>query len=256
MIGILTDITKCIGCNECVAACKRTYGLEPDVPRRWQKADGLSAKNLTSVIRRAGGHYVRKQCMHCLEPACVSACLVGALHKTKEGPVVYDANKCIGCRYCILSCPFGVPRYEWDEPVPYVRKCTLCYERLKRGKQPSCVQACPTKATIFGERDALLREAARRIEKEPGKYRPSVYGEKELGGTCVMYLSDINLSFLSYGRRAGPDAMPPKTEKVLKFVPIEFAAAGVLLGGLCWLFNRRNAMRGDEHTEAEGEEHE
>jgi len=256
MIGILTDITKCIGCNECVAACKRTYGLGRDVPRRWQKTDGLSAKNWTSIIRLPGDRYVRKQCMHCLDPACVSVCLVGALQKTEEGAVIYDAKKCIGCRYCILSCPFGVPRYDWDEPVPYVRKCILCYERVKNGEKPACVQACPTEATIFGERDELLKEAKRRIADNPGKYQNCVYGEKELGGTCVMYLSDIDLSFLSYGKKATRDPMPPRTENVLELVPLEFCGTGVVLGGLCWFFNRRNRVQSEQRGEVEGKEHE
>ena len=246
MIGILTDITKCIGCNECVAACKRTYGLDADVPRRWQKPDGLSAANWTAVLRLPDKRYVRKQCMHCIEPACVSVCLVGALQKTPEGPVVYDSAKCIGCRYCILSCPFGVPRYDWGERVPYVRKCILCYERVKDGQKPACVEACPTQATIFGDREHLLEEAKRRIAADPGKYQPCVYGETEFGGTCVMYLSDVDLSFLSYGKRAGDRALPPTTEDVLKWVPVESAAVGLALGGLCWFFHRRNAgLRGE-----------
>ena len=256
MRGILTDVTKCIGCNECVAACKRTYGHEPDVPRRWQKNDGLSAKNWTSVIRLPNSRYVRKQCMHCLEPACVSVCLVGALQKTEDGPVTYDEKKCIGCRYCILSCPFGIPRYDWDRAVPYVRKCILCYERIGKGELPACVEACERKgpkATIFGERDELLEEAKRRIEKNPELH---LYGETELGGTCVMYLSDVDLSFLSYGKKPGAEPMPPRTEKLLKWVPAEFAGVGLVLGGLCWFFNRRNAVQSEEHDETEGNEHE
>ncbi len=252
MIGILTDTTKCIGCNECVAACRRANGCEPDIPRRWQKSDGLSAQNWTAVLRRPGGRYVRKQCMHCLEPACVSACLVGALRKTPQGAVVYDQDKCIGCRYCLIACPFGVPRYDWGAVVPYVRKCIFCFERLQHGEPPACVQACPTKATIFGDRDELIQEARRRIEAHPDRYRPVVYGEKDFGGTCVLYLSDIDLSFLAYGRPADEGPLPAKTENVLRWVPVEFFGAGLVLGGLHWLIRRRNAGLAGELDEDEG----
>ena len=125
--AILTDITKCIGCLKCVSACKESNKLEMDVPRVWQKKDGLSAENWTSIIQKPDKHFIRKQCRHCLEPACASVCPVGALHKTEEGAVVYDKEKCIGCRYCMMACPYGIPRYDWDEPVPYVRKCILCF---------------------------------------------------------------------------------------------------------------------------------
>ena len=162
MIGILTDTTKCIGCSECVIACKTTYNLGLDVPRRWQKNDGLSAKNWTSIIRKPGGQFVRKQCRHCLEPSCVSACPVGALEKHENGPVTYDGGKCMGCRYCMMACPYGIPRYDWDSAIPYVRKCILCYGRIAEGKKPACTEACPTGATIFGNRDDLLKEAKKK----------------------------------------------------------------------------------------------
>ena len=111
-VAILTDVTKCVGCLECLSACKTQNHLGTDVPRVWQKNDGLSAENWTSVLQKDGPHYIRKQCRHCLEPACASACPVGALHKTPEGAVVYDSDKCLGCRYCMMACPYGIPRYD------------------------------------------------------------------------------------------------------------------------------------------------
>ena len=169
--AILTDITKCIGCLECVSACKQVNDLGMETPRTWQKNDGLSADNWTSILQKPDNHYVRKQCRHCLEPACVSSCPVGALRKTPEGAVIYDSGKCLGCRYCMMSCPFGIPRYDWDKTVPYIRKCILCYPRLKEGKQPACTEVCPTGATIFGDRDKLIAEAHLRIKENPGKYQ-------------------------------------------------------------------------------------
>lgn len=130
--AILTDVSKCIGCRECVLACKEQNHLERDLPRRWDRDDGLSARNWTSIIERESGHFVRKQCRHCLEPACAEACPVGALYKTPEGPVIYISDKCLGCRYCMMACPYGIPRYDWDQKVPYVRKCILCFDLLKK----------------------------------------------------------------------------------------------------------------------------
>ncbi|MEW5946168.1 MAG: 4Fe-4S dicluster domain-containing protein, partial [bacterium] len=191
--AILTDVTKCIGCEKCVEACKTANNLGPDVPLRDANPDGLSATRWTSIISMPGKRYVRKHCRHCLEPACVSACPVGALRKTKEGPVIYDAGRCIGCRYCMMACPYGVPRYDWASAVPYVRKCVMCYPRLREGLQPACTEACPREATVFGSRDDLIEEARGRIRDNPGRYIKRVFGERDVGGTSVLYVSDIAL---------------------------------------------------------------
>ena len=243
MKAILTDITKCIGCLECVTACKNVHNLGIDVPRKWHQYDGLSAKNWTSIIQRPGPHYVRKQCRHCLEPACVSACPVGALHTTESGAVAYDTGKCIGCRYCMIACPYGIPRYDWEKAIPYVEKCNLCYdERLIKGKQPACTEACPTKATIFGERNELLQEAHRRIKSDPGKYIQKVYGEHEVGGTAVLYISDISLDFLSKPMRPGTMALPKTTALAMHAVPFTFVGVGAVMGGLYWIIRRRQQL--------------
>jgi len=237
--AILTDVTKCIGCLECVAACKSTYQLAADVPRVWQKDDGLSARNWTSILPKPDKHFVRKQCRHCLEPACASACPVGALHQTPEGVVVYEGDKCLGCRYCMMACPYGIPRYDWDEPVPYVRKCIMCYDSICRGEQPACTAACPTQATIFGEREELIAEAHRRIKDNSGKYINKVWGEHEFGGTSVLYLSDIDLSFLTYGSKTGTTPLPSTTELAMKSVPFAFVGMGGVMYGLNWIIQRR-----------------
>ena len=237
--AILTDITKCIGCLKCVSACKATNDLEIDVPRVWQKNDGLSSENWTSIISKPGNHFVRKQCRHCLEPACVSACPVGALHKTETGAVVYDEDKCLGCRYCMMACPYGIPRYDWDKQVPYVKKCIFCYDRIKDGKQPACTEKCPEEATIFGERKDLIKIAHQRIKENRGKYINHVWGEHEIGGTSVLYISDIDLGFLSYQSNLGTKPLPETTAPAMKSVPYAFVGMGGVMLGINWIIRRR-----------------
>ncbi len=253
MKAILTDTTKCIGCRECVVACKKTYDLERDVPRRWGTDDGLSARNWTSIIEKPDGKFIRKQCRHCIEPACVSSCPVGALKKTAEGPVIYDSKRCLGCRYCMMACPYGIPRYDWDQPVPYVRKCIMCYERLLDGGQPACTEACPTEATIFGDRKELLAEAHRRIKENPDKYINKVWGEHEIGGTQVLYISDIDLSCLTYGRPLDDKPLPSRTTAAMHAVPYAFVGMGSAMAGLSWFIGRRMKLQGNSESDTKDE---
>jgi len=253
--AILTDTTLCIGCEKCVQACKRVNGLGADAPRRWQRRiDDLSATRYTTIVRRPGNHFVRQQCRHCLEPACTSACLVGALHKTPEGPVIYDSSKCMGCRYCMVACPYGIPRYQWDQPVPYVRKCTMCYERVKEGGLPACVEACPQKATLFGPRDALLEEAHRRIRDNPGKYLDKVFGETEVGGTSVIYVSDIPLDFLAFQPELGTEPLPRRTWAALSKVPPLIVGVGGVMTGFWWVIGRRMKLAREAGLSAAAED--
>lgn len=244
--AILTDTTKCTGCELCVAACKEQNGLGKDESRRWKRRiDDLSSTRFTTIIRRPGGHFVRQQCRHCIDPACVSACLVGALQKTPEGPVIYDSDKCMGCRYCMMACPYGIPRYDWDQPVPYVRKCTLCYDRIKEGRQPACTEACPEGATIFGTRAEMLEIARRRIEDAPDKYISKVFGEHEIGGTSVLYISDIPLGFLAWKPDLG-DVPPPKlTWASLTKVPPVMLGMAALMSGMYFIIGRRMKLQAE-----------
>jgi len=239
-VAILTDTTRCTGCEKCVTACKDENDLGKD--RLWQgqgAIDGLSSTRFTTIIKRPDSHFVRQQCRHCLEPACVSACIVGAMQKTPEGPVIYDADECMGCRYCMMACPFGIPRYEWEQPIPYIRKCTLCFHRLKEGKVPACTEACPEQATIFGSRPELLAEAHHRLKANPEKYIQKVYGEHEVGGTSVLYISDISLDFLGWKADLGEQPLPDLTWAALKKVPALAMGMGGLMTGIYWVIGRR-----------------
>jgi formate dehydrogenase beta subunit len=199
-LGLLYDATVCIGCKACVSACTTANGLIPDTERSgglWQMPTDLNAqtKNIIRLYQSADGSehsFIKRQCMQCIDPACVSGCPFGALTKGDKGIVEWKANRCIGCRYCEISCPFDVPRFEWAKFNPKIVKCELCRHRLADGQQPACTSVCPTGAVIFGTRQQLLVEAKRRIAAHPGKYFENrVYGEYDLGGTQVLYLSHV-----------------------------------------------------------------
>ncbi len=241
--AILTDTTLCVGCEACVVACARENKLGKDVPRRWKmKINDLSSTRYTTLVRRPGNRFVRRQCRHCLEPACVSACLVGAMRKTPEGPVIYDTAKCMGCRYCMVSCPYGIPRYDWEKSVPYVRKCDMCYARITRGAPPACVEACPEHATIFGSREAMIAEAHARIQRNPGRYKNKVFGETEVGGTSVIYVSDISLDFLAWKPGLEDKPLPELTWAALSKVPPIILGMSGLMAGIWWIIHRRMTL--------------
>ena len=164
-LAILYDSSICIGCRECEKACAARWKLPYNDAIAAEEQ--ISAHKLTA-IQTHGARYSRRLCMHCADPTCVSVCPVGALKKTALGPVVYDQTKCIGCRYCMLACPFQVPTYEWSSRLPIVRKCDMCYERVSHGKPTACTEACPTGATMCGDRDALIAEARAAHPREAG----------------------------------------------------------------------------------------
>ena len=178
--------------------------------------------------------------MHCQDPACASACLVGALKKTALGPVTYDKSKCMGCRYCIVACPFSVPRYEWTKLVPYVKKCDMCAARQESGHPPACVEACPTGASIVGWRDEILEEAQGRVLNDP-KYLKHIYGSEEAGGTSVFFISGV--PFEKLGFVAPPQQpMPTLSAAALADVPTVVLVGGSLLAGIYWITERRNQV--------------
>jgi Fe-S-cluster-containing dehydrogenase component len=190
--------------------------------------------NRYEVEGHAGSPVFRKfQCNHCLEPACMSSCFVSAYRKTPEGAVEYDASVCVGCRYCIVACPFDVPTYEYNEPLePRVLKCTLCQPRLLEGKLPGCVEACPQEALVFGRREDLISIARERIRKHPGRYIDHIYGEHEVGGTSWLYISSAPFEELGFRTDLGTTPAPKLTSGALAAVPIIIGVWPVLLGGI------------------------
>ena len=178
-------------------------------------------------------------------------CPVGALEKTPAGPVVYDATRCIGCRYCIMACPFGVPKYQWDRAIPVVGKCILCAGRLAQGLPTACASVCPTGATLFGERDALVREARGRIAAAPDAYVDHVYGLTEAGGTSVLMLSGVPFETLGMTTNLPKQPLPLLTWQVLSKIPSFVVVWGACLFGINWITKRRDEVRAFEAAERE-----
>lgn len=237
--AMLIDLTLCIGCNACQGACKEENRLPPEE----EKYLSLTAY---TALSKYNDLYVRRMCQHCDVPTCVSVCPVGALTKSETGPVAYDADKCIGCRYCLQACPYHVPKYEWSSTQPRIQKCKFCAARLAKGLQPACAEGCPTGATKFGARDEMLLEAANRINAEPAKYVPRIYGKDDVGGTSMLYLSPVPFEQLGFDARLGKIPMPMLTMSALSKVPNVLSVGGVLLGGIWWITNRRSEVQAYE----------
>ena len=236
--AILYDVTRCEGCQRCVAACAAANGSPADGEAARFRRDGLDAEHRSTLVSVGEDRFVRRGCVHCLEPACEAACLVGALHRTPSGAVVYDADKCIGCRYCMLACPFSVPQYEWDRVRPFISKCELCRDRPDG---PACVAACPHEAVITGERDDLLRIARTRIANDPDRYLDHVWGEHEAGGTGVLFVSDVSLDAW-WPTRLGSESVPELTMPFVRSTPFLFAGVATTLSALAFVIHRRDRL--------------
>ncbi len=257
-MAILYDMTCCTGCRQCMKACNKKQGFEGDVEQIHDLCE-TSFSVIKSVAPRDKDddeHYYRSMCRHCVEPTCASVCPVGALHKTPEGPVVYEVDRCMGCRYCMTACPFSVPRYTWHDPVPSVRKCNMCYDRILEGKETACAEACPNGATIFGTREEMLAEAHKRIQESPDDYYDHVYGEHEVGGTSVLFLAPFPLEELGFKESLGTEPMPVHTWRVIEKIPgIAVSAAATMLA-FWWITQRREEVsRFEAKAKAERKAH-
>ena len=260
--GMLTDLTKCIGCGWCHDACMEWNALSGECKCPDGQPHTLSADDWTVIecgeVDCQGGQrliHVKRQCMHCVDPACVSACPVGALQKHKDGPVVYDPCRCIGCRYCMVACPFGVPKFDWDVALPVICKCTFCVDRQEQGMIPACAEACPTGALTFGNRDELIAEAEARIQANPDLYVDHVYGKDEIGGTSWMYLSPVPFEELDFPALKS-EPVTALSETVATYGTAAMAVGvTAFLGGVAYLRNvRGKGSAVPEYSEPEEDE--
>jgi Fe-S-cluster-containing dehydrogenase component len=254
-IAMLYDSTVCTGCKACMPACNEANNLPADTSMSggiWDMPTGLNAqtKNIIELYQDPKSDefaFVKRQCMHCLDPACVSGCPFGALEKADWGAVTWTSSLCIGCRYCEVACPFEVPKFQWDSWNPKIVKCEFCYEqRLKQDMEPACTAACPTGAVVFGKRVDLLAKAKDRIANSPGKYfEQRVYGEHEAGGTQVLYLSSVSFQKLGLPK-LGTTSLGHYATKVSSKV-YKWLGGPVLMAGVFGFLIRRNW----NHHEAE-----
>jgi len=234
--GILYDSTRCIGCQSCEFACAASNGLpEPkDSPQAGivRNLDETRRCVVNAYDTSQGEIYVKKQCMHCCEPACAAACLTNAMEKTKEGPVTWNGSKCMGCRYCMVSCPFDIPKFEYHSPNPKIVKCDMCFDRMEQGQVPACVEACPAEALMFGTRRELIKEARKRIHDNPGQYVDHIYGEHEAGGTGFLYLSPVPFDELGFNTKIQKSTYPELSKGFLYSVPTIFVLWPAILLGI------------------------
>jgi formate dehydrogenase iron-sulfur subunit len=272
-MGVLVDTTLCIGCRKCEEACNRRNRLprtaEPFSDTGVFGSFRRPSQNVFTVVNRFAGRpsadqpgsaqtYCKVQCMHCLYPACVSACIVGAMTKLADGAVVYNPTICIGCRYCQIACPFEVPAYQFDVALtPRVRKCEFCADRARgTGADPACAASCPTEALVFGRRSELVDMAKDRLKQRPDRYIDHIYGETEVGGTSWLYL--VGRPIREIGLLELPETPPPKLTEAIQhgifnygIIPVAFYG---LLAGIMWRNHRKPAEAaphvGDQHDTA------
>lgn len=288
--AVLFDGTLCTACRGCEDACKKKYNLPPieltgavDLPaeptssnKSYTRPPELSATTwikvrITELDDAKGYRQVKilRKCMHCVHPACIAACPVGALHKDDNGATVYDDKKCIGCRFCMLACPFGIPTFEWDKPISYIRKCIFCPDLVAEGKLPACVDACKKRlfsAIIFGDREEMLAVARKRINDSPGKFVDHIFGEKEIGGTNWLSISPEPFELLglrtynstvlpanfkdkywggNWGdltNKLGTEPVATNAEKAMATVPIMLPSVAIIMSGLYWVFKRKDKL--------------
>jgi Fe-S-cluster-containing dehydrogenase component len=260
--GVLFDNTRCIGCRKCEDSCNKVNELpEPDrsfgdlalldTKRRTTPKAYTVVNRYDNTVSERGPLYRKIQCNHCLEPACASACFVSAFKKTKTGAVTYDASVCVGCRYCMIACPFEIPTYEYDSAFsPRVMKCTMCFPRISKGLLPGCVEACPTEALSYGKREDLLRIGRERIRKFPDRYVNHIYGENEMGGTSWLYLSHVPFKEIGMREDLGVTPAPALTSGALSVVPMVVGLWPVLLGGVYAINKRKEKIEKQEKEQA------
>ena len=255
--GVLCDLTLCVGCRKCEWACNQAQSLPPRSMPEFEtrsvfaekRRPDASAFTVVNEYRPEGAEkptWVKVQCMHCLEPACASACIVSALERNDAGPVTYDAGRCIGCRYCMVACPFQIPGYEYQSPLtPRVRKCSMCANRVLENEAavPACVEICPPQCLTFGQRSQLLELARQKRATHPGRYVDHVYGEHEAGGTCWLYLSSVPFENTGLPVDLAAAPYPELTRSYLSAAPLVMTLWPAFFAGLYVFSKRRDELR-------------
>jgi formate dehydrogenase iron-sulfur subunit len=234
--GVLYDSTRCAGCQTCESSCAEANGLPAPTDTIQagivRKTDESHRTVVNAFNSSKGEAYLKKQCMHCNEPACTAACLTQAMFKTKKGAVIWRGDKCMGCRYCMVSCPFDIPKFEYHSSNPKIEKCNMCYSRLTQGKIPACVENCPAEALLFGTRRDLIKEARKRIAEKPEQYVDQIYGEHEAGGTGFLYLSAVPFAELGLNPSIQTESYPGLSKGFLYSVPTIFVLWPAILLGI------------------------
>ena len=231
--GILYDSTRCVGCRTCEYECAVAHGLpEPAADVEAVRATSDKCNTVVNTFQTSKGEaFVKRQCMHCNEPACCAACLTKAMHKDLTGPVTWNGDKCMGCRYCMVSCPFDSPKFEFDSTNPKIQKCDMCFEKQKAGEKPTCVANCPNDALMYGTRRDLIKEARRRIYEKPESYVDHIYGEHEVGGTGWLNIAAVPFKELGMNTSVQNSSYPSLTKGFLYSVPsIDLLLPPLLLG--------------------------
>ncbi|MDO7786963.1 4Fe-4S dicluster domain-containing protein [Desulforamulus aquiferis] len=248
--GVLVDLSKCVGCGSCTVACKLWNETQWDDKYPAMGMDiKLTDKNWTVVnfhqVKDSEGQpawrFVKEQCFHCQDPACVSACFAKAFQRDKNGSVIYYPYLCVGCRYCMVACPFNIPKFEWEKAFPLVTKCQMCSTKVDKGEAPACVSVCPADVFKFGEREDML-QAAKDIIAKDSKYVNYIYGEKEVGGTGWLYISDVPFEQLGFKMGLTQQPLPSFTSGFLHSTPYVAITWGVVLTGLYHYTKRRNQI--------------
>jgi formate dehydrogenase iron-sulfur subunit len=247
--GVLYDSTRCVGCRTCEYECAAAHGLlEPSAEVEPIRKTNETCNTVVNTFQTTKGEvYIKRQCMHCNEPACDAACLTQAMHKNETGPVTWNGDKCMGCRYCMVSCPFDSPKFEFLSTNPKIQKCDMCFDRQNAGEKPVCVTNCPNDALLYGKRRDLIKEAHRRIYEKPDLYSDHVYGEHEVGGTGWLYLSPVPFEELGMNTNLQQSSYPALTKGFLYSVPsVDLLLPPLLLGIY-------TATKNNQHKEEDNE---
>jgi formate dehydrogenase iron-sulfur subunit len=249
--GVLYDSSRCVGCRTCEYECAKAHGLPEPLSEvaAVRKTDETCNTVVNTYQTSKGEVYIKRQCMHCNQPACAAACLTQAMHKNETGPVTWNGDKCMGCRYCMVSCPFDMPKFEFHSANPKIQKCDMCFDRQKAGEKPTCVTNCPNEALMYGTRRDLIKEARRRVYEKPDLYVDQIYGEHDTGGTGWLYIASVPFEELGMNTSLQQSSYPALTKGFLYSVPSVFVLFPTILLGI------HQATKNNQHKKEEEDEY-